>query len=151
MERLLGVGFDICEVERIKRSIQRWPFIEHHFADPEIDYCELASDPLRSQRYAARWSAKEVVTKAMGESGSRVPFRDIIVLHYPSGMPFIHLEAKAKSKAEGLGITVILLSLAHEQRYAGALCLAISGEATEGILRAFNSLQTAFKNKMSTL
>ena len=63
---MLGVGVDIIETERIERSLQRFGerFLHRVFTDGEIAYCQSMKYPAR--HFAARFAAKEAVSKAFG-------------------------------------------------------------------------------------
>ena len=63
---VLGVGVDIIETERIERSLERFGerFLHRVFTDGEIAYCQSMKYPAR--HFAARFAAKEAVSKAFG-------------------------------------------------------------------------------------
>ena len=62
---MIGIGVDLCEVERMRAALERTPTLrERVFTDQEQAYCDERRDP--TERYAARFAAKEAVLKAMG-------------------------------------------------------------------------------------
>jgi holo-[acyl-carrier protein] synthase len=70
---------------------------------------------------AGKFAAKEAVIKALGvifDSG--VYLRDIEILNYPSGMPYVRLPEKLD---EGLLGKKILISITHESNYAAAVAI----------------------------
>ena len=78
----MHVGVDLIEIERVARSIERYPrFRERVFTEAEREYCDSRRNP--AQHYAARFAGKEAVGKALGcgvlftwrESRSPVPRR----------------------------------------------------------------------------
>lgn len=123
---IVGIGVDLCNVARVRENIEHiGTFIISYFADPEIVYCEQAdSSLLRAQRYAARLAAKEAVTKALGLDGRSIDLREIMILKKRSGKPFVFLDGKVRSYADGLGVSGLHLSLAHEKYLATAYCVA---------------------------
>jgi holo-[acyl-carrier protein] synthase len=112
-----GVGFDLLEIDRLERALERRPRLAGRlFTEGERDYCEAQSRP--SQHYAARFCAKEAVTKAL--SLPAVRWHEIEVVNSDTtGAPSIRLlGALATSDEE------ILLSLSHTNTTAGAVAIA---------------------------
>ncbi|MES2569062.1 MAG: holo-ACP synthase [Verrucomicrobiota bacterium] len=62
--RIVGIGIDIVETARIEASIQRHgeDFLRRIFTGAERHYCERMRVPFPN--YAARFAAKEAVSKA---------------------------------------------------------------------------------------
>ncbi|MCW8823989.1 MAG: holo-ACP synthase, partial [Ignavibacteriaceae bacterium] len=62
---VLGLGIDIIEIDRIKKSIERYgdKFLDKVFTQGEINYCNKKFN--KYQHYAARFAAKEAVYKAL--------------------------------------------------------------------------------------
>ena len=78
---ILGIGNDLCFVERIRRSLSRFgdAYIEHLFSPEERQICEATSDPARY--FARGFCGKEAYSKALGTGmTSGVGWRDIEVL-----------------------------------------------------------------------
>lgn len=124
-EQIVGIGIDTCNVAKIKRDVEKeGTFVIDNFTDDEIVYCEQANPWLRAQRYAARFAAKEAVTKALGINGIGVDFHDISVLKERTGKPLIYLGGEVKNQADRMGVTKVLISLAHERNSAIASCYA---------------------------
>ena len=62
---ILGLGVDICEIERMERAIGRHPAMrERVFTPEERAYCDAKARPAES--YAGRFAAREAVIKALG-------------------------------------------------------------------------------------
>lgn len=113
-------GVDIIEIERIKYSIDNLgqDFKDRIFTDKEINYCE---DKKRSkyQSYAARFAAKEAVSKAFGTGiGSEISWKDIEISNDELGRPHITLMGKAKEFFKQLEAQEISISLSHCEAYA---------------------------------
>ncbi len=124
MELKMGVrcGVDIIETERIRKSMENHgeSFIERIFTKQEIEYCEQKK-AAKFQSYAARFAAKEAVSKAFG-TGIResLGWKDIEVLNDELGKPEIVLGQEAKALFVALGGISLSLSLSHCKDYAVA-------------------------------
>ena len=121
---IAGTGIDICEVPRIRKSIERFgrKFIERIYTPREIAYVERKAN--RHERYAARFAAKEAGMKAIG-TGWRggIRWQDFEVTNLASGKPTLALYGVAAKVAEGLGVTNISLSLTHTAEQGMALVI----------------------------
>ena len=61
---ILGLGVDICEIERMERALGRHPAMrERVFTAEERAYCDAKARPAES--YAGRFAAREAVIKAL--------------------------------------------------------------------------------------
>jgi len=111
---VVGTGIDICEVARLRKSIERFGrrFIDRIYTPREIAYVERKAN--RYERYAARFAAKEAGMKAIG-TGWRggIRWQDFEVANLASGKPTLALYGVAAKVAERLGVTNISLSLTH--------------------------------------
>jgi holo-[acyl-carrier protein] synthase len=83
-----GIGVDVVDVKRMKIVLDARgaPLIKKLFTDTEIAYCTSKKKP--HEHFAARFAAKEAVSKAMqtGWSG-KFRWRDVEVINNPSGAP----------------------------------------------------------------
>lgn len=123
---VIGTGVDIVETARISSSLERHGdrFLARVFLDGERAYCGKMASP--SQCYAARFAAKEAVSKAFGTGiGAMLGWLDIEVRRKASGEPFVVLHGEGAKTAARLGITEIRLSLSHSEHYAVAHALAL--------------------------
>lgn len=101
---IIGLGSDLCSIERIEKSIDRFGdrFINRIFTDVErakADRRELT----RAATYAKRFAAKEACAKALG-TGFRdgVFFRDLGVVNAKSGKPTLHLTGGAAERLHAI-------------------------------------------------
>jgi holo-[acyl-carrier protein] synthase len=111
---ILGTGIDLAEVDRIRKSIERYGtrFIERVFTPAEIAYVERKAN--KYERYAARFAAKEAGMKAIGTGWKRgVTWQDFEVTNLPSGKPTLILHGVAAEVATRLGVKSVALSLTH--------------------------------------
>jgi holo-[acyl-carrier protein] synthase len=121
---VVGVGVDLCEVDRMRRALARTPTLaDRLFTDAERAYCRARRDP--SERFAARFAAKEAALKAMGVGLGACPFRDIEVERAPSGQPSLTLHGRASELAADRGIVDWQLSLTHTSTLAQATAIAV--------------------------
>jgi holo-[acyl-carrier protein] synthase len=124
---VFGIGVDIVEVARIADLIQNHGqrFLDRVYQPGEIAYCHSMRDP--APHFAARFAAKEAVSKAFGTGfAQRVNWRDIEVRKKASGEPFVVLHSGAAELAKRLSIETVLVSLSHSQAYAVANALLLS-------------------------
>jgi holo-[acyl-carrier protein] synthase len=126
---ILGLGIDLVEVARIEQSIARHGdrFLHRVFTAGEIAYCSPMKTP--APFYAARFAAKEAVSKALGTGiGAACGWLEIEVRRKASGAPFVVLHGAAAETAQRLGIASVLLSLSHTGHSAIAQAIAIRAE-----------------------
>src|SRR6185312_1394271 len=100
----VGIGIDIVDCARIESSIERFGdrFLHRVFTDGEIAYAQSMKFPAR--HLAARFAAKEALSKAFGTGiGKAMSWKDIDVHKKPSGEPFVVLEGGAKNLASDRG------------------------------------------------
>ncbi|MES2658558.1 MAG: holo-ACP synthase [Verrucomicrobiota bacterium] len=127
--RIFGIGIDVVEVERIASAIERHgePFLTKLFTASERSYCEAQNKP--ALHYAARFAAKEAVSKALGTGiGGQAGWLDLEITRDPAGAPKLLLQGAAADFANENGITEIQISLTHAREYAAANAIAIAGE-----------------------
>jgi holo-[acyl-carrier protein] synthase len=131
--RLFGIGIDVVEVARIASAIERHgePFLAKLFSSAERAYCDSRKDA--AMHYAARFAAKEAVSKALGTGiGGQASWLDLEVVHDSAGAPKLLLSGAAAEFSEHHGITEIQISLTHARDYAAANAVAIAGEPRAG-------------------
>src|SRR6266487_2429379 len=118
---------DLVEFARIQRSIDRFGdhFLHRVFTDGEIEYSMSMKFPAR--HLAARFAAKEAVSKAFGTGiGKAMGWRDIDVRKKPSGEPFLVFSGPAQELAAKRGVTSSLITLSHTEHHAIA-CIVLDG------------------------
>jgi holo-[acyl-carrier protein] synthase len=123
---VLGIGLDIIEVSRIRSSLERHGERFHRkiCTPAEAEYCARMRDP--APYFAARFAAKEAVSKALGTGiGAACGWLDIEVRRKASGEPFIVLHAAGAETAKRLGISQVLVTLSHTEHYAAAQAVAL--------------------------
>src|SRR5438270_2203209 len=103
---VLGIGVDLVECARIQRSMDRFGdrFLHRVFTDGEIEYSMSMKFPAR--HLAARFAAKEAVSKAFGTGiGKAMGWRNIDIRKKPNGEPFRVFSVPAQEVAGKRGVT----------------------------------------------
>ena len=111
-----AVGIDLIEIERVERALERRPRLaERLFTSGELEYARGRARP--GQHLAARFCAKEAVTKALGLDAPS--FQEVEVVGGGSEVA-LSLHGKAAERAAELGADV-RISLTHTREMAGAV------------------------------
>lgn len=124
----LHSGVDIIEIDRIEKALASNgdAFRNKVFTEKEIAYCEGRKRG-RFESYAARFAAKEAVSKALGTGISKgIGLKDIEVVKDEAGKPIVLLHGKAKGIFEEIQGRDISLSLSHCESHAIAYCVILS-------------------------
>src|SRR5437868_15195524 len=100
----LECGVDLIEIERIEAAVNRWGerFLHRVWTDRELAYCRG-----RYPQLAARFAAKEAVSKALGTGIRGIVWRDIEVLPDRRGKPLLFLDGGAKQRGACFGLTSV--------------------------------------------
>jgi len=121
---IVGVGIDLVDIERFRTSLERTPSMrERMFTPGERAYAETANDP--TERYAARFAAKEAVMKALGVGLGAFGFHDVEVQRADGGRPSLVVIGAAELLAVERGVVAWQLSLTHTALSAGAVVVAV--------------------------
>ncbi|MDP3136874.1 MAG: holo-ACP synthase [Burkholderiaceae bacterium] len=125
---IYGIGTDICDVRRIRASLERHG---ERFARKVLSEGEFATWKMRTQRWpergvrylATRFSAKEAFSKAVG-LGMRMPmsWRLCEIGKLPSGKPAIVLHGGLKDWFDARGLSAHV-SVTDESDYAASFCV----------------------------
>jgi len=118
----LSTGIDAIEISRISGVIHRHGtrFLRKIYTERELNYCQG-----RHRELAARFAAKEAISKVLGTGLNGIFWREMEVIPDARGKPHVELHGNAKTTALKLGITTIALSLTHTQDLAIASAVAI--------------------------
>jgi holo-[acyl-carrier protein] synthase len=109
-----GIGTDIIEISRIKKSVERWgeDFLKHILTKEEIAHAKKYRQPWA--HYAGRFAAKEAIFKAMGDP--KLSWQDISIINDKQGKPVCKYIKRGFKKR-------ILISISHSKNYATAICI----------------------------
>ncbi len=119
---IFGIGIDIIEIERIKRSVEKFGdlFLNKIFTENELNYC--LSKKNKFQHLAARFAAKEAIAKSLATGWSKgFRWKDIDIVNEKNGLPKVNLRGKMSEflgKEKSLKIT-----MSHSENYV--TCFAI--------------------------
>jgi holo-[acyl-carrier protein] synthase len=130
---IYGIGTDICDVRRIKASLDRYG---ERFAAKVLSEAEFATWQARSARWpergvrylATRFSAKEAFSKAIG-TGMQMPmtWRLCEIANQPqdhpqAGQPIVVLHGALKAWFDGQQLRAHI-SVTDETDYAASFCV----------------------------
>ena len=127
---VVGIGVDLVECARIQHSIDRFGdrFLRRVFTDGEVEYSKSMKFPAR--HLAARFAAKEAVSKAFGTGiGKSMGWREIDVRKKPSGEPFLVFTGGAEKLAQERGVVSAFITLSHSDHHAIATIVLEASEA----------------------
>ena len=119
---VIGIGVDLVENARIEHSLERFGerFLQRVFTAGEIEYSKSMKYPAR--HLAARFAAKEAVSKAFGTGiGKSMGWKDIDVRRKESGEPYVELEGGAKELAGERKVSKLSITLSHTEHHAMAM------------------------------
>ncbi len=96
---ILGIGTDLCNIDRIQRVLDRYGdrFRNRVFTDIEQAKAERRADTPGT--YAKRWAAKEACSKALG-TGLRmgIAWKDMAVSNLDTGQPVMQVTGWAAER-----------------------------------------------------
>lgn len=123
---IYGIGIDVVEVDRIETAIERQgeAFLARLFTEREREYCQRQARP--AMHYAARFAAKEAVSKAFGTGiGGSAGWLEMEVLRGENGAPTMLFHGNAADFLVAEGISEVQISLTHARDYAAANAVAM--------------------------
>lgn len=126
---IVGVGFDLVEIERVERLLHGKGdrALERLFVEREVEYARARARP--AMHLAARLAAKEAAFKALAgsESARLIGWKDIEVVSRTGHAPALVLHARALQRAEVLGVKRQWLTITHTDTTAGA-CVVLEAD-----------------------
>ena len=101
---IIGLGSDLCNIERIQNSLDRFGERFEQRVFTAIERAKAAKRPFtRAGTYAKRFAAKEAFSKAVGTGFKCGVFmKDIGVVNAPSGAPTLALTGGAKARLDAI-------------------------------------------------
>jgi len=123
---ITGLGSDLCNIERIQASLDRFGarFEQRVFTD--IERAKGDRRPFtKAGTLAKRFAAKEAFSKAVGTGFKRGVFmKDIGVVNAPSGAPTLALTGGARARLDALTpaghLAIVHLTLTDDHPWAQA-------------------------------
>ena len=123
---ILSIGSDLCNIERIANSLDRWGERFENRVFTEVERAKAARRPFtKAGTLAKRFAAKEAFSKAVGTGFKAGVFmRDIGVVNLPSGAPTLALTGGAATRLAAITPAgheaVIHLTLTDDHPWAQA-------------------------------
>lgn len=119
---VLGVGIDIIEIKRIKKSVDRFGerFLNKIYTTLELEYCMNKKN--KYQHLAARFAAKEAIYKALScDSAEVYSWQEIEIFNEKNGLPKVKFYGSLKDYLNhGKDLKI---SMSHSENYV--TCVAI--------------------------
>ncbi len=123
---IVGIGVDLFSVTRAEDEIDRpdHGLRDQVFTPVEIAYCESKRYP--GQHYAARFAAKEAVSKCFSTGiGAELGWRSVSVYHGERQQPLVRLDAQGEALLRAVGATHVHLTLSHTENVALAVAALV--------------------------
>lgn len=120
---IIGLGLDLCEIDRIEEMVQRWGarFTERVFTEDERAYA--MSKARRAQHLAARFAVKEATLKALCVPAG-LSWKEMNVLGGGKSAPRLELSGEARRAADRLGVESFHITISHAANMAVAVVVA---------------------------
>ena len=110
---IIGIGADLCSVERLSSSLQRTPALAARlFTDKERS--------LKDESLAARFAAKEALAKAVGNP-KLLSWLEVEVETDQLGKPSLVVSGKSAGALSSMGVLSTHLSISHDNGFAIAM------------------------------
>ncbi len=119
---VLGIGIDIIEIERIKKSVDDYGdhFLNKIYTKIEIEYSQSKAN--KYQHYAARFAAKEAIYKALSNDTDTVySWQDVEIYNEVNGLPKVNFYGALKDYLNE--DKQLKISMSHSENYV--TCVAI--------------------------
>lgn len=119
---VIGIGIDIIEIARVKKSIDTFgdSFLNKIYTQNELDYCLAKHN--KYQHLAARFAAKEAIYKALASGWEKdATWKSMEIINEPNGLPVVKFIGKLKEFMSD--DKDIKISLSHSDNYV--TCVAI--------------------------
>ena len=127
---IVGIGTDVCSIERIDRALQRFGerFVKRILTAEERVRFDRTRD--KAGHFAKRFAAKEAFAKALG-TGVHAPFtwRSITVTRDRRGKPGIRPNVAMAEHLKKIGVTQSHVSLSDDGGVAVAFVVLEGKEA----------------------
>jgi holo-[acyl-carrier protein] synthase len=123
--RLVGLGIDIVDVQRLERVLARRPRLSHRlFTDDERAYAGRLAHP--GPTLAGRFAVKEALMKSLGVGLGAFAWRDVEVRRLRGGRPGLVVTGRAADLAARRGVGTWQVSITHTEAVASAVVAALA-------------------------
>ena len=127
---IIGVGIDVCPVERFAASLTRTPGLRDRLFTA-AEQVTPAGAARTAESLAARFAAKEALAKSLGAPGD-LRWHDAEVTVGERGRPHLEVRGSVARRAAELGVTTWHVSLSHDGGIASAVVIAEAGVQPQG-------------------
>ena len=118
---MIKCGVDIVRVNRLAEIN---PKIRARFIQRVFTEREQAQMRNNNEGLSGLFAVKEAVSKALGTGSGKVAWRDIEIVHLPTGEPTLTLHGYAKELAQSKGLEEWAISISHDGGLAIAMVVA---------------------------
>ena len=123
--KILGIGVDIIENKRIKKSIKNNKFKKRIFSNKELELSALSIN--KTSFFSKRFAAKEAFAKALGTGFRKnLNFKDVEVINDKFGKPYYSKNKKVTKiiqKNFNVKNFSCFLSISDEKDYSTAFTI----------------------------
>jgi len=136
---ILAIGSDLCNIERIQASLERFGERFENRVFTDVERARAARRPFtKAGTLAKRFAAKEAFSKAVGTGFKAGVFmKDIGVVNARSGAPTLALAGGAKARLDAITppghVAVVHLTLTDDHPWAQAFVVIEAVPAVAGI------------------
>lgn len=123
MERIIGIGVDEVEKERVIKACEKESFLHRNYSEKERLILQK-----RKTSAATNFAGKEAVAKALGTGFLGIMPSEIEILRKESGAPYVELSGNAQKVADALEIEKIHISLSDSKTMAVAYVIAVGND-----------------------
>ncbi len=121
---IFGVGTDIIEIDRIKKSLNKnLKILDKLFSEKELEM--LKEKGFKPESVAGNFSAKEAVVKSVGTGLRGFSLKNVQILRDKLNMPIVVPEGEFKEYCDSINIDRIIVSISHSKNYATATAISI--------------------------
>lgn len=125
---MIQSGIDIIENHRITRAMERFGM---RFLNRIYTPLEQMQAGGRVQALAARFAAKEAVSKMLGTGIGPVSWLEMEILDGHMGAPILKLHGRARTRADRMGLESWTVSMSHIEAYSVAVAAGIGNPPGE--------------------
>lgn len=127
---IIGLGLDLCQIDRISKAIENQHFLERIFTSAEQKRILSAAGLRRSEIAAGIFAAKEAAAKALGTGFTGFGFASVEILPNTANKPECILHGKALERFQQIGGKKAFVSITHEADMAAAIVILEGGSLT---------------------
>jgi holo-[acyl-carrier protein] synthase len=123
---IVGLGIDVCSVERMKQALERHGDRFWGRICSDRERVMLGADKLKPDAaavtLAGRFAVKEAFAKAL-DGAKGVGWHEVEVMRAPSGRPVLELSGNASDRARAFGADAWHVSITHDAGIAAAVVI----------------------------